>query len=127
MQFIELNEDNFLLYAAKNYNSSGCLGLKEFYDDLKRFKYIKRLLKRYEKTGIVSERLLLNHFLLLHNVFGSAVVPMLFFKFEESFWPQIKTFLVFLNYMPETHKIQQHINESDIPLDQHIIFKLRKI
>jgi len=115
------------MYAVKHYSNSDCQGMKEFYDDIKRFKYIKRLLKRYEKTGVISERLLLNHLILLHNVFGEAVVPMIFFKFEEKYWPQLKTFLVFLNYLPDHYKIQTTVVEDTIPLDQHIIFQLRKI
>ena len=127
MQHIELNDETFLIYAAKNYSNSGCTGMREFQDDLKRFKYIKRLLKRYEKTEIISERLLLNHVILLHNVFLEATVPMLFFKFDSKYWPQIKTFLVFLNYLPDNYLINGTVKESDIPLDQTIIFKLRKL
>jgi hypothetical protein len=121
-----LNDDTFLLYTVKHYDNPGCTGMKEFQDDLKRFKYIKRLLKQYEKTGEVGERLILNHIILLHNVFAEATVPLLFFKFEEKYWPQIKTFLVFLEYLPDDCKIGNK-NESDIPLDQKLIFKLRKI
>lgn len=121
-----LNDDTFLLYAVKHYNNPGCMGIKEFQDDLKRFKYIKRLLKQYEKTGKIVERLALNHIILLHNVFGEATAPLLFFKFEKKYWPQLKTFLVFLDYLPDNYMIgEQH--ESEIPLDQNLIFKLRKI
>lgn len=121
-----LNDDTFLLYAVKHYDNPGCTGMKEFQDDLKRFKYIKRLLKQYEKTGEIGERLILNHIILLHNVFAEATVPLLFFKFEEKYWPQIKTFLVFLEYLPDDCKIGDK-TESEIPLDQKLIFKLRKI
>ena len=120
MQTIELTDDTFLMFAVKHYSNSGCRGMKEFYDDLKRFKYIKRLLRRYEKSGVISEQLLLNHIILLNNVFEIATVPMLFFKFEEKYWPQLKTFLVFLNLLPDDYKVE-------VPLDQTIIFKLRKI
>lgn len=124
---IELTQDTFLLYAAQHYNNPSCISLREFESDLKRFKYIKRLLKRYKKSGVLSERLLLNHLILLHNVFSDALVPMLFLKFEEEFWPQIKTFLVFLNYLPEDFHITKNIKETEIPLDDNIITRLRKI
>jgi hypothetical protein len=123
----ELNDDNFLLYAVKHYNNPSCSGLKEFQDDLKRFKYIKRLLRRYSKTTKITERLILNHIILLHNVFGVATVPLLFYKIEEDLWPQIKTFLVFLNYLPEYYQISGQHNEVDISLDTDLINKLRKI
>lgn len=124
---IEITPDNFLLFAAKNYDNPTCSSIKEFQDDLKRFKYIKRLLKRYKKSGVISERLLLNHIILLHNVFNEAVVPMLFHKLEKEHWPQIKTFLVFLNYMPEYLKIEPGVNSTNIQLDSDIINKLRRI
>lgn len=127
MKNIELTNETFLLYAAKNYNNPACTSLKEFHGDLKRFKYIKRLLKRYRKTGILSERLLLNHFILLHNVFDEAVLPMMFFKFDEEYWSDIKTFLVYLNYLPDNYQINEKVNESSIVLDKDIVDKLRKI
>lgn len=124
---IELTQDTFLLYAAQNYNNPSCASLREFDGDLKRFKYIKRLLKRYKKTKALSERLLLNHFILLHNVFADALVPMMFLKFEEEYWPEIKTFLVFLNYLPEGYQITKAVNESDISIDINIVNQLRRI
>jgi hypothetical protein len=124
---IDLTQDTFLLYAAQHYNNPSCTSIKEFDGDLKRFKYIKRLLKRYKKSGTLSERLVLNHLILLHNVFGVALVPMLFLKFEMEFWPEIKTFLVYLNYLPERFQISKQINETDIELDVNVINKLRKI
>ena len=127
MQKVELSEENFLLYAAQNYNNPACTSLHEFHSDLKRFKYIKRLLKRYKKTGVLSERLLLNHFILLANVFGVAMVPMLFLRFEQDYWSEIKTFLVYLNYLPDDYMIAQKVGESSIPLDENIISALRKI
>lgn len=124
---MQLNESTFVLYAAKYYHNPSCTGLQDFQDDLSKFKYIKRLLKRYKKTNVIAERLILNHIILLHNVFRDALVPMIFFKLDESYWPQIKTFLVFLNYLPEQYRIRDKISESDIPLDQTIINTLRKI
>ena len=122
-----LTDDTFLLYAAQNYRNPSCVSMKEFESDLKRFKYIKRLLKRYKKSGVLSERLILNHLILLHNVFNEALVPMLFLKFETDFWKEIKTFLVFLNYLPERYQISNATNETDVQLDINIINKLRKI
>jgi hypothetical protein len=127
MDAIELTSDNFMLYALKQYDNSCCTGMKEFLDDLNRFKYIKRLLRRYEKTGKISERLVLNHLILLHNVFHGALLPMLFFQFDEKYWPQIKTFLVFLSYLPDGYQVNEDVFEADIPLDQTIIQKLRRI
>lgn len=127
MTAFKLTPENFLLYAVKHYNNPQCMGMAEFADDLKRFKYIKRLLKRYERTGTISENLVLNHLILLHNVFSDELIPMLFFKFEERYWPQLKTFLVFLNYLPDDYLVQSELHGTDIPLDSNIINKLRKI
>lgn len=122
-----LTDSNFLLYAAKYYDNPECSGIKEFHDDLKRFKYMKRLLRQYEKTGEIADHLILNHVILLHNVFGELTVPLLFFKLEEKYWPHIKTFLVFLEYLPDNYLIRGEISESEIPLDNYIILKLRKL
>ena len=129
MQF-ELTEDNFIMYAVKNYDNSGCRGMEEFYDDLKRFKYIKRLLRKYNVGKDLRERLILNHIIILGNLFGvEATTKMLFFKIEKKFWSQIKTFLVFLNYMPMkiivSHGIE--IIDNDIPLDETILETLKDI
>jgi len=122
-----ITNETFLKYAVDHYRNSQCMGMVEFFDDIKRFKYVKRLLKRYERTGAINEKLVLNHIILLHNVFSEALIPMLFFKFEERYWSQLKTFLVFLNYLPDDYLIQTQLFESDIPLDLNIINKLRKI
>ena len=129
MQF-ELTEDNFIMYAVKNYDNPGCRGMEEFYDDLKRFKYIKRLLRKYNVGKDLRERLILNHIIVLGNLFGvEATTKMLFFKIEKKFWSQIKTFLVFLNYMPMkvivSHDME--IIDNDIPLDELILENLKKI
>ena len=127
MNGVELSPSNFLLFAAKHYENPSCISIKEFHDDLKRIKYIKRLLKRYKKTGQISERLLLNHIILLHNVFNEAVVPILFYKIEQEHWSQLKTFLVFLQYLPDKYEIHNDVIETEIPLDNTIINKLRNI
>jgi hypothetical protein len=125
----ELTNENFLMYAIKHYDNPSCSGLKEFDDDLKRLRYIKRLLGRYKATGNIKERLIINHLVVLYNVFGvDAATNMLFFKIQERFWPQLKPFLVFLNYMPE--RIQHkggRILGADIALDANIVDILRKI
>lgn len=126
----ELNNDTFLMYAIKHYDNPGCHGIKDFQDDLKRLRYIKRLLGRYRATGNVKERLIINHLIIFYNVFGvDAATRMLFFKIQEGLWPELKTFLVFLNYMPKTVIVSNglHLPESEIPLDARLVEILRKI
>ena len=128
MIFDDLNEKNFLLYAMKEYDNPQCVQVEEFYDDLKKVKYIKRLLNQYLNEGILKERLLLNHIIVFYNVFPvRSATRMLFLKIEEEFWPLLKTFLVYLSYMPE---IIDSINgrsilSDDIQLDQHVVDRLR--
>lgn len=127
---IELNNDTFLMYAMKHYDNPGCSGMRDFQDDLKRLRYIKRLLGRYRITGEIKERLVINHLIVFYNVFGvEAATRMLFFKIQEGLWPELKTFLVFLNYMPRAVIVSRglHLPESEIPLDLHLVEKLRKI
>lgn len=126
----ELNEDNFLLYAIKHYDNPNCKGMTEFLDDLKRFKYLKRLLRKYNSTNELKERLVLNHIIVIYNLFGSeAATKMLFYKIEKKYWSQLKTFLVFLNYMPLKVIVSKglELQDSDIPLDEKVIDILRKI
>ena len=127
---LDLNENNFLIYAIKNYENPSCSGLDEFMDDIKRFKYLKRLLRKYVLYKNLKERLILNHIVVIYNLFGNAAATkMLFYKIDKKFWPQLKTFLVFLNYMPLEVIVSKgiEIKESDIPLDEEIILKLRNI
>jgi hypothetical protein len=126
----ELNEENFLLYAIKHYDNPNCKGMTEFLDDLKRFKYLKRLLRKYTVTKDLKERLILNHLIVIYNLFGSdAATKMLFYKIEKKYWSELKTFLVFLNYMPLKIIVSKgvEVQDSDIPLDDKIIATLRKI
>lgn len=125
----ELTNENFLMYAIKHYDNPSCTGLKEFDNDLKRLGYIKRLLGRYRATGDIKERLIINHLVVLYNVFGvDAATNMLFFKIQDKFWPQLKPFLVFLNYMPaQVRQRNRVINSSNIVLDEVIVEILRKI
>ena len=128
MIFDDLNEKNFLLYAMKEYDNPQCVQVEEFYDDLKKVKYIKRLFNQYLNEGVLKERLLLNHIIVFYNVFPvRSATRMLFLKIEEKFWPILKTFLVYLSYMPE---IIDSINgraivSDDIQLDQGVVDRLR--
>lgn len=112
MQFNELNESNFLLFAIKNYENPQALTKDDFDKDLNHFKYIKRLLKKYQKTGYLKVHLILNHFVILYNIFGEAATPMLFYKIDFEMWCCVKAFIVFLNRLPEfplsyIHQIQE--------------------
>ncbi len=90
------------MFAIKHYDNPQCEGEKEFQDDLKRFKYIKRLLRKYYDTGVLKERLLLNHLIVLNNVFGpDACATLLLYKIQKEFWPALKSFLLFLNIITE--------------------------
>jgi hypothetical protein len=123
MIFNELNEDNFLLFAIKNYENPQAVTKDDFQKDLNHFKYIKRLLKRYKKTGDLKTHLLINHFIVLYNIFGEATTPMLFFKLEREMWTQVKTFIVFLNRLPQFPKTYIH----NIPVDINCLEQLQKI
>jgi hypothetical protein len=130
MIFDDLNEKNFLLYAMKEYNNPQCTDVDEFNDDLKKIKYIKRLLNQYVSEGVLKERLLLNHIIVFYNVFPpAAATRILFFKIEESFWPMLKPFLFYLKLMPED-KVEsimgKEIITGDISMDQGIVDSLRK-
>ena len=130
MIFDDLNDDNFLMYAMKEYNDIQCTDIEEFYDDLKKIKYIKRLFNIYTNTGQLKERLILNHLIVFYNVFSvQAGTRILFYKIEKDFWPMLKTFLIFLDRMPE--KIDsirgETLRASDILLDDGIVTRLRTI
>lgn len=126
----KLDETNFLLYAAKHYDNPQCFDTLEFYEDLARFKYIKRLFNRYEEAGELKERLVLNHLIILYNVFGIAATRMLFFKLD-GYHHMLKPFIVLLGHMPEVIKgigVQNKtIFSSDIHMDENIVKILRKI
>jgi hypothetical protein len=126
----ELTEENFMMYAIKHYENPHCSGITEFNDDLKRFKYLKRLFRRYSLGKGLKERLIINHIIVIYNLFGpDAATKMLFYKIEKRFWSQLKTFLVFLNYMPLEIIVSKQltIKETDIPIDNDIVQVLRKI
>ncbi len=113
MRFDELNEENYILFAIKHYENPHSSTKDDFYDDLKRFKWIKRLLKRYKTTGELNCHLLINHFIILYNVFGDATTPLLFYKIDSEFWSVIKTFLIYLDRFPEYPKTKLHELQID--------------
>tara|TARA_B100000902_G_C26786083_1_gene657473 strand:+ start:89 stop:475 length:387 start_codon:yes stop_codon:yes gene_type:complete len=123
MIFNELNEDNFLLFAIKNYQNPQAVTKDDFDKDLNHFKYIKRLLKRYKRDGELKTHLLLNHFIILYNIFGEAATPMLFYKIEEELWSATKTFIIFLGKLPEFPKCYIH----DVQVDLNCLSELYKI
>ena len=115
MRFDELNESNYLLFAIKFYNNPQSVTREDFEDDFKRIKYIKRLLKLYKKDGVLKTHLILNHLTVLFNVFDEAAVPLLFYNLERELWPFIKSFLLYLNRLPEypyteINSIQEDLN-----------------
>jgi|TARA_B100001094_G_scaffold329417_1_gene392103 hypothetical protein len=116
-----LNRSNFNLYAAQNYNNPRALDVNEFYEDLYRFKYLKKLFTKYEKSDSLQERLILNHLILIYNVFKfEAATSMCFFKIGEQSWPALKTFLLFLSYIKEDDFI-------NIPSDLYVAKKLQQL
>jgi hypothetical protein len=125
----ELTEENFNIYAIKHYDNPACKGMAEYNDDLKRFRYLKRLFKKYKSENDLKERLILNHIVVLYNLFGpEASTKMLFFKIEKPYWPQLKTFLIMINIMPEIiTKNGEVYMESDIAIDPYIVDILRKL
>ena len=113
MRFDELNENNYMMFAVKMYDNPHALTKEEFEDDLKRIKYVKRLLKRYKNTGVLKTHLILNHLTVLFNVFGEAAVPLLFYNLEQDLWPYVKSFLLFLNRLPDYPKTAINDIEED--------------
>ena len=121
LRFKELTEKNLLLYAAKHYSNPKFSDIDDFHEDLKRFKYIKRLLNRYLETDDLSERLILNHLIVIFNMFGiEAALNILDLKLEEKHWPVIKPFLIYLKYIKDNQY-------TGINMDQNVVKVLRKI
>ncbi len=100
MNIRELDHENWLFFAIQNYNNPSSVTYSDFEEDLKRFKYIKRLLRRYKMTNELKAHLILNHIIVLYNVFGDAATPLLFYKVEATHWSVIKAFMLFLNRLP---------------------------
>ena len=113
VDFSTLTPENINMFAIKHYNNPTCVDEKEFLDDMKRFKYLKRLFRKYETSKDLKMRLVINHIIILANVFGvDAATTLLFFKIERNHWPILKAFLVFLQYMPENDLIDVQINHE---------------
>ena len=119
--FQKLTLDNIMMFAMKHYDNPSCVDQKEFLDDMKRFKYLKRLFRKYGTSKMLKIRLILNHIIVLANVFGvDASSTLLFFKIDKKHWSILKTFLVYLNYMPEN-------DMKDIATDLKVLKELRDI
>ena len=115
MKINELNKDNFLIFAIKYYDNPTSLTEDDFHEDLKRFKYVKRWLKKYNETGDMNSHLLLNHIIVIFNCWNDAAVPMFFYKIDPIYWSYMKSFLVYLNRVSEypitgLHDIYEDIN-----------------
>ena len=120
MKFDELNESTYLLFAIKHYENPHCVTREDFDEDVKRFKYLKRLLKRYVRGGQLRTHLIINHLIILYNVFGEAATPLLFFKLEREYWGNLKTILLYLNKYPIGML-------PDLEVDEDIKIELTKI
>ena len=119
--FKHLTPENINMFAIKHYDNPSCVDEQEFLDDMKRFKYLKRLFRKFDTTKELKSRLIINHIIILANVFGiDAATTLLFFKIDRQHWPLLKTFLVFLHYMPENDMI-------DIRINQRVMGELGKI
>ena len=126
MRFNELTNENYLMFALLHYDNPQCVDIKEYFEDVRKLKYIKRLFNRYREDGVIKERLILNHLISFYNVFDNeAATRLLFFRVGIEYHSLLKTFLVFLNRMPD--KINENLYASDIPLDEKIIKLLRNI
>ena len=123
MRFDELNEDNYLMFAIKHYDNPQSLTQDDFYEDLKRFYWINRLLKKYKSSGSLNIHLLINHFIILYNVFGDAATPLLFYKVDSQFWSILKTFIVYLGRLQEYPKTDVH----SIPIDIDFLKQLNVV
>jgi len=125
MDFKKLNNNNFLMYTMKMYTNPNCENMEEFQEDMNRIKYIKRLLGKYEKSGILRTRLILNHLIVLNNVFGmEACCRILFYKIEENFHSYLKSFLSYLKYLPY---YLPEVELENIPIDHKIKIALEKL
>ena len=126
MRFNELTNENYLMYALLHYDNPHCVDIKEYFEDVRKLKYIKRLFNRYKEDDVMKERLILNHLISFYNVFDNeAATRLLFFRVGTEYHSLLKTFLVFLNRMPD--KINENLYASDIQLDEKIIKLLRNI
>ena len=121
VDFSTLTPENITMFAMKHYDNPSCVDEQEFLDDMKRFKYLKRLFRKYDTSRDLKMRLIINHIIILANVFGvDAATSLLFFKIEQEHWPILKTFLIFLHYMPENDLV-------DIAINHEVMGKLGQI
>jgi len=126
MRFNELTNENYLMFALLHYDNPHCVDIKEYFEDVRKLKYIKRLFNRYREDGVMKERLILNHLISFYNVFDNeAATRLLFFRVGKEYHSLLKTFLVFLNRMPD--KINENLYSSTIQLDNKIIEILRDL
>ena len=126
MRFNELTNENYLMYALLHYDNPQCVDIKEYFEDVRKLKYIKRLFNRYKEDGVMKERLILNHLISFYNVFeNESATRLLFFRVGKEYHSLLKTFLVFLNRMPEC--VNENLFSSDIPMDDNIIKILRNL
>jgi hypothetical protein len=123
MKFDELNEENYIIFAIKHYENPQAVTQEDFFEDMKRFKWIKRLLNKYKNTGELNNHLIINHFMVLYNVFGEATTPLLFYKINKDLWSVLKTFVMYLGRLPEYPKSTIH----DIPIDIECLKTLNQI
>ena len=114
MKYHELNKDNFLLFSIQHYINPTSSTQEEFEEDLKRFKYVKRWLKKYHDSGVINSHLLLNHMIVIFNCWGDAALPMLFFKLDACYWSYLKSFLIFLDRIPDYPRTMLDEIEEDI-------------
>lgn len=130
MNFDDINEDNIELYCMKFYDNPQCIGADDYRDDMKRFKYLKRLLNHYLSTHELKQRLILNHLIMIYNIFeNDAATRILFYKIDETSWHVLKPFIIYLKRMPKIVRSIKGVNirDSDITLDQHVVKQLRRL
>ena len=121
VSFSKLTAENINMFAMKHYDNPTCIDEKEFLDDMKRFKYLKRLFRKYDSSGILKTRLILNHIIVLANVFGvDAASTLLLFKIDKKHWSLLKTFMVYLNYLPNNEL-------KEIAVDLKVFKELKEI
>jgi hypothetical protein len=119
--FEKLTDENFTMFAMQCYDNPQCTSMDEFMEDLRRFRYLKRLLRRYYKNDELRERLILNHLIVLLNIFGIPnCVKMLEFKIEQEYWPVLKTMLIYMGHIEEGWN-------PDIPVDMEVANVLREL
>lgn len=125
---VDLTEDNFEFFAIKHYDDPNCLGMQEFREDMQRFKYLNRLLNKYEECGEMRENLILNHLVVLYNLLNDAATNLLFYRIAEKHWPILVPFLIYINRLPrEIHlSSKRTIMDSDIQIDMNIVKLLRE-